>query len=550
MSQPELIIRTPEGAAQNVRLTQTPLSLGRSAANDLSFTDDSGLSRRHMAFEPLGSGWQVRDLGSKNGTFVNAERLADARPLRNGDRITAGRLTIEFRDTPARPRAESVSFVDQAEASVPLAGAVMTRLDLVLKPAAGPREREGAALFRSPPFQALIRAGRELAGHRPLDELFPLILELSMEAVGASRGVLMTLENGELSIRAARGAELRISRAVRDRILNDKASVLVRDAQFDEAFRSRESIVAHRVRSMMAVPLQTSSRVIGLIYVDMPNIIQPFTEEELALLTVMANIAAIRIEQARLAEVEQAERLMARELSQAAEIQNGLLPDSAPEIPGYDLAGHTIACRTVGGDYYDFLEYPGGCTGLLVGDVAGKGLSAALLMTSLQARVQVLAESGPDPKDAVTRLNRSLAGNCPGNRFVTFFYSVLDPATGELRYTNAGHNPPMVVRKGGAVERLETGGIVLGILDKQCYGESSTRLGPGDLLVLYSDGVTEACRTGEDEEFGEDRLAEFLAARPGHSSSDLISEILECLGEWTAGAPQADDMTLTILRRL
>ena len=143
-------------------------------------------------------------------------------------------------------------------------------------------------------------------------------------------------------------------------MLNDKTSILVRDAQLDDAFKGRMSIVEQKVHTMMAVPLQTKDRIIGLIYVDSPFVLREFTKDDLSLLTVMANIAAIRIEHARLAEVEQAERIMERDLSQAAEIQRGMLPAQAPDVPGADLAGFNAACRTVGGDYYDFFPYPDG----------------------------------------------------------------------------------------------------------------------------------------------------------------------------------------------
>ena len=190
----------------------------------------------------------------------------------------------------------------------------------------------------SPQMRALIRAGREFAGHRPLDELFQVIMDLSVEAVLAGRGVLMTLEKGGLlEVRAHRGDGFKISNTVRDRVLNEKASLLVRDAQIDQALREHMSIVEQKVRSMIAVPLQTNDRVIGLIYVDSPHLIREFSREDLNLLTVMANVAAIRIEHARLNEIEEAERAMAKDMQQAALIQKALLPSQAPDgrRPGY-----------------------------------------------------------------------------------------------------------------------------------------------------------------------------------------------------------------------
>ncbi len=525
-----LVISTPGGAPRVYPLGAAGVSVGRAPGNDLAFPDAAGLSRQHLAIESVDGAWTVRDLDSKNGTLVNAERISGPCALRNGDRITAGHLTIDFRGgvAPESP----VSFVEPSEASVPFAGAVVTTVGSL-----------------SRPLQAVIRAGQELAGDRPLAELFPLILDLALEAVGASRGVLMTVEAGDLVTRAARGAGFRISRAVRERILVDRTSLLVRDAQFDAAFRERRSIVEQHVRSMMAVPLETRGNVIGLIYVDLPNIIHPFTEEDLDLLTVMANVAAARIEHARMTEVEAAERAMARELAQAAEIQKNLLPYAAPTIPGFDLAGQTEACRTVGGDYFDFIPYLDGRLAVLVGDVAGKGMSAALLMSSLQARVQVLAESGGEPAQVVARLNRSLIANCPGNRFITFFYAVLDPATGELQYSNAGHNPPLVLRADGQVESLETGGTVLGVFPNADYAEGSIRLGLGDWVALYSDGITETCPAASEDEFGTEGLAQFLQQHASENACQVVTGAMACVSAYAGGLPPADDATLVLIRR-
>jgi len=401
----------------------------------------------------------------------------------------------------------------------------------------------------NPQMQALIRAGRELAGHRPLKELFEVIMDLSMEAVMAGRGVLMTLEGDQLVVRAARGAGFKISQTVRDRVLNEKSSLLVRDAQLDQALKAQMSIVQQKVRSMIAVPLQTNDRVIGLIYMDSPDMIREFTREDLGLLTVMANVAAIRIEHARLNEIELAERAMAKELEQAALIQKGLLPSASPKVAGLDIAGKTSSCRTVGGDYYDYLSFPDGRIAMLVGDVAGKGMPASLLMSSLQARVMVLFEDGDHLAQKVTRLNKSTCASCPENRFITFFMTVADPATGELVYTNAGHNPPQLVRAAGGVEQLQGGGMILGILPMATYQESRIKMEPGDVLVLYSDGVTEAAN-GSDEDFGEQRLGELVASLKDRPAIEIVNAIHTAVAQFTEGAPPADDITVVIARRL
>ncbi|HOK44740.1 MAG TPA: FHA domain-containing protein [Bryobacteraceae bacterium] len=362
----ELAVTSPDGKSRIVRLDGDSLSLGRSAANELCYPEDAGLSRQHVIFEREGEHWTARDLGSTNGTFINGTRLTEKRRLRPGDRIVASRVVIIYE--PGKRDEEKPVFFEGGEApdadNTVLAAATTLESLLKSEPASLKATRGGAGNWASP-ITTLLRAGRELTLRRPLPELYQVILDLALEATGARRGVLLTVEKGSLVVQASRGDGLRISSAVRDRVLESRTSVLVRDTALDEALRKRHSIVAQSVRTLMAVPLQTDDKVIGLIYVDSPEFFRQFTTDDLNLLTVLANVAGIRIERERLAEVEQAERLMAAELEQAAEIQRQLLPSAAPSVPGLDLAGYTAPCRTVGGDYYDFLTLPDGRIGLV-----------------------------------------------------------------------------------------------------------------------------------------------------------------------------------------
>jgi len=540
-----ILIQGPDGQTKTVPLSGSRLAVGRSSGVELSFPEDAGLSRQHFALEPAGDDWTVQDLGSKNGTFVNAIPLKARLVLRPGDRITAGHLSIVFAPESNAPPPDVVVF-EGGEGESPSTSTLVTSLEnanrtIVVEPGGGAKP--------SAAMQALIHAGQELAENRPLTDLFPLILDLSIQAVNAQRGVLLLLEGEELVTKAYKGDTFRISTAVRDRVLHEKSSVLVRDAQLDDAFKGRMSIVEQKVHTMMAVPLETKDRIIGLIYVDSPFILREFTRNDLSLLTVMANVAAIRIEHARLAEVEAAERIMQRELSQAAEIQGGMLPARAPEIAGLDLAGFNVPCRTVGGDYFDFFPYAGPSVGLALGDVSGKGMPASLMMMALHARVHVLAENPGNLGDFMARLNKATCANCPSNRFITFFFSVLDAASGDLRFANAGHNPPVLLRASGEAKMLEGGGPVLGVISVAPYSEQSARLAPGDLLVLYSDGVTEANNPDFDE-FGEERFVRVLSENRTRPARQIVEAVTAALKEFTAGAPQADDITLVVAKRV
>jgi serine phosphatase RsbU (regulator of sigma subunit) len=542
----ELLIQCPDGQMKTVPLTGERLSIGRSSASELCFPEDAGLSRQHFAFESEGESWSVRDLGSKNGTFVNNIPLKAKLSLKPGDRITAGHLVIVFEPDAADP-AKGVVVFEGGDSNSPTTSTVVTSLEGALSNQTMAIQAGGAKT--SAPMQALIRAGQELSENRPLAELFPVILDLAIQAVNAQRGVLLILEGENLAPKAHKGEGFRISSGVRDRVLKEKSSILVRDAQMDDAFKGRMSIVEQKVHTMMAVPLQTKERIIGLIYVDSPFVLREFTKDDLSLLTVMANVAAIRIEHARLSEVEAIERRMARDLEQAAEIQSSFLPSSAPVVAGAELAGYNAACRTVGGDYYDFFTYPNGRVAMVLGDVSGKGMPASLMMAGLQERVQVLADEPQNLAAVMNRLNKITCKKCPSNRFITFFFCVLDPGTGELAYCNAGHNPPVIVRANGAVEYVDGGGTVLGILSIANYSEYRAKLEPGDALAIYSDGVTEATNA-KDEEFGDERFAEVLAANRQKSAAEIVAAVTQALTEFAAGSPPADDITLVVARRV
>ena len=546
----ELVVYEPAGATHVIPIATGRVSLGRAATNDLSYPEDSGLSRQHLVIERVGSDLVLRDLGSKNGTELNSQKVTGDNVLRPGDKVKAGRLTIEYRNGEAQSPSHTVMFVESTSTTVTSGTVIATNLATVLgakasksSPAAAP------ALSGSRPVDFLIRAGQELAAHRPLSELFTLILDLSIQAVQASRGVLLTMSGTELVVQAAKGENFQISSGVRDQVMNEKASLLVVDALSDSNFAERKSIVQHSVRSIIAVPLQTREAVIGLLYVDLSNLARFFTQDDLNLLTVMANIAAIRIEHAHLIEVEAAERIHSRELSQAADIQRGLLPRAAPEVAGLELAGYNLPCRTVGGDYFDYLPYGDGKLALLVGDVAGKGMAAALLMARLQAHAQVLTESGGELRQVVAKLNKAVSSRSPGNRFITFFMAVFDAAASTLTYCNAGHNPPMLIRAGGVIERLEEGGTVLGIFAGASFEEKTIPFDVGDLLILYSDGVVEACAANRDEEFGEERLARIVGNSCAVDLPRVIERVMVEMRTWSGDGSYADDVTLMLARR-
>ncbi len=441
---PELRIQMPDGTTRTVTLERDRYGLGRTLANELCYPEVSGLSREHLVFERTGANWVLRDLGSTNGTLINGTPVKAPHVLQPNDRVNAGQLTLTFTE-PARPAAPPQTVIFIEKPPTPPGGTTLTAtLDGLLS---DEREIQGIGHM-----QAFIRAGRELVGHMPLEKLFELILDLSVEAVKASRGVLMTLEDGELRVRASKGAGFRISSRVRDLVLNERRSLLVRDALRHEALAASESIVAQQIRSVLAVPLQAENRVSGLIYLDSPGFIQEFTTEDLNLLTVMGNMAAIRIEHARLIEVEQAEKLRAQELAHAAQIQQSILPHKFPAFPDrkeFELHAAMVPAKEVGGDFFDFFLLDPEHLGFVIGDVSGKGVPAALFMAVSRTLLRAFAQHRATPGECLAYMNSNLTAQSDSAMFTTVFYGILDTRTGELQFANGGHNRPYVLAVDG-----------------------------------------------------------------------------------------------------
>jgi phosphoserine phosphatase RsbU/P len=383
------------------------------------------------------------------------------------------------------------------------------------------------------------------------------VLELLLEAVAAERGAILLLEAGVPHIKAHRSRQSgdalsRISRSIARRVIEERVSLLLPNVLEDARFRSEDSILASGIRTAMCAPLWVSAAgegrdsVIGLVYVDKVQHAHAFTEDDLRVLTALANVAAAKIENVRLLEESLEKRRMEEDMRMAAEIQNGLLPHTAPRIPGWDLAGSNQPCRTVGGDYYDFAVERGRLL-LALGDVSGKGTGAALLMTVLRAAVRAHWME-PSLADAVSRINRTVCQNVPSSKYVTFFLASLDPATGRLDYVNAGHNPPILIRASGEVDKLTFGGLVLGIFEGVSYEGGSIVMEQGDTLVVYSDGVTETWDP-DGEEFGEDKLVALTVAERGKGADAVQNAILSEIERFEQGARATDDRTLVVLKR-
>jgi serine phosphatase RsbU (regulator of sigma subunit) len=347
---------------------------------------------------------------------------------------------------------------------------------------------------------------------------------------------------------SAVSGEVQVSQTIARMVLQEGQAVLTTDATRDPRFAPAQSIIVEQVHAAACVPLFDNREIIGLIYADRSRRTAPYEREDLEALTLLANLAAVKIENVRLFLRDEQMRIMERELAAAARIQQRLLPRRLPEPPGYDLAAHNTPCRGVGGDLYDFLLRDESRLVLALGDVSGKGMGAALLMATTQAALRAYFSTAATLEEVLTRLNRHICASSGDEQFVTLFCAEIELASGRLRYVSAGHNPSLLLRSEGSLERLRSGGMVLGILPELEYRSTETALGPGDLLVAYSDGITE-CHDPEGELFEEERLERLLAERPEAAPGDLQREILAACASFAGSAEQYDDMTLALLRR-
>jgi serine phosphatase RsbU (regulator of sigma subunit) len=580
---PRLIVRaTPSHGDSVVELNRPRTTIGRSARNDLCI-EDPFASRLHAEVRKRGDAFLLSDLGSANGTQLNGARLAAPAQLRDRDLIRIGETEIEYTEradtAPARGRT-SVLVSDHRNSQSPEAtiapGARNSAADLLLSfetsqrtqvaPMPGLASGQSVQPMQEDMLAIISRVSLTLLSPLSLDETLRQVLECVFEALPADRGYVMLLESAEdqpadtppdLICKAMKtrtpsppGEEINIeiSRSITDRVLRLGESVLTSDAQHDPRFQQQQSVVLGGLRSVMAVPLAIENRVSGMIYVDNPFHINRFTERHLQLLALIASVAAIRIENVRLLEGQEEQKRMENELALAGEIQLRLHPESSPSIPGYDLVGVSFPCYEIGGDYYDFIAKRDGRHVIALGDVSGKGTAAALLMSSVHAAVRAHTTTRLSAAEVLSEINQYIYDNTPANRYVTLFYSELDPQTHQLTYINCGHNSPLLVRASGEVTALDIGGFPVGITPFGDYHEGIVTLEPGDVLVIYSDGASE-CLNEAGEEFGEARLIEITQKNRGRTAAGLRDRIDESLTRFQGRAKSVDDLTLVILKR-
>ncbi|MEN6312503.1 MAG: SpoIIE family protein phosphatase [Acidobacteriota bacterium] len=553
----DLFIYPKSGEPWTFHLDRKKISIGRAATNDIILPDQF-TSSCHAVITAADEGYVLEDQASKNGTFLKGLRITGKTALTTGDRIHIGETDIVF-DQELRPDVKIVDGTTFTRSS----NTIINVRDILRKPPTAvflkpaPGGRDLAGLQQDQKFVAVLsEVSQALIYHMKLAPLLDHIMDLITQYIPMDRGVLMIREGGggqlvdkvvRIHDSPLRNMSIRVSRSIIRTALDKNSAVLISDIQSDEQLRGQVSVIQAQIHSAMCVPLWNNQEIIGLIYCDRAALLGQFSEEDLKLLTLLANLAAVKIENARLEEDRIEKLRMEQEMKTAIDIQKNFLPRADPVFDPYDISGDTRACRHVGGDYYDFIPVAPDRLGVVIADVSGKGVSAALLMASLRAALYGEIPVTRDLAELAANLNDFVHRSSDSRSFISFFFGVLDRRTGEVVYVNAGHNPPVISGPAG-VRSLESTGFCLGMFPSVQYETRTFRLEADELLCLYTDGIVEH-RNAEKEEFGDDRLAERLRASAGTPARELVEKIYDDVIGFAGCDEPGDDMTLVVVKR-
>jgi sigma-B regulation protein RsbU (phosphoserine phosphatase) len=395
-----------------------------------------------------------------------------------------------------------------------------------------------------------------------LDEVLNRVMDEVIAIVHAERGFVMLHEaDGHLTFRVARGMDqttiqdpqFQVSRSIVERVAREGQPLLTSNAQLDDRLSTRQSIAVLGLRSVLCVPLKTRDQTTGVVYVDSRIRTGLFSQADLDLITSIASSAAIAIENARLYQVAVERGRLERELQMAREVQASLLPRETPQVHGWEFAARWHPARQVAGDYYDFIPLGGQRLGLVVADVSDKGMPAALFMALTRSTIRASVGQAPRPAEGIALANRLLCADASGGMFVTLFYALFDLQTGEMTYVNAGHNPPLLCA-GGACERwtwieLTRTGMALGVVEDAPFEQRTVQIDPGDSVLFYTDGVTEAM-DAQERLFGTERLLGMLREERNARAAQMLDALESALHGHVGETSRADDVTVVAVSRL
>jgi serine phosphatase RsbU (regulator of sigma subunit) len=533
----------------NWSLNEGVYILGRSVDCDLVINDTT-VSRKHARIEISGDKTiMLTDLGSHNGTVVNGRKISKPLPIHHSDVILLGRIEIQVTEK------ETASTCDGSLKITELPGELTYATRLPVEKALRPLP---TTIIDSPGvLKSISEMGKMLILPGPEEEMFGKALELLREVLPADRLAIFLTEELDNNISLAScwvadkdsSESFSISRTILNDLLRKKNAILISDVQSDTKFAEQQSIVTSSITSVIVVPLLDEGKIWGILYADTISLSKYFTEDYLRLTAIFGNILAAKISHCNLLKERQAREILESEIKAASKIQEQLLPGEIPIIDRYSFDAFQIQCRMVGGDLYDISELDGGKILFLLADVSGKGIGAALLASNILASFRILYKTrGFNLLEATCSISEQLLSFSRPGDFATLFIGILDPQTNKIRYINAGHEPPLIIRKDGNVDFLKASGIPIGALDMPTWREEIAELGIGDFLFAFTDGITEATND-KGALFGDKSLIKHLTKcqelSPENITGCIMGEIYSFIGE----TPRSDDITILIVHR-
>jgi len=544
----KLHITPAEGDPFEYAVDVDSLVIGRSSRCDLAVADRC-LSRQHLRLFQLDGTWMVEDLGSRNGTRVNGLLISKPSAVRVGDAIAVSTSLIVVGGAAADG---SESTWDHTQSVFRAATEILSDSAREL---AQPVTAENAELQRATnQLRVLNDVHLALADSLTTEELFDAVLDRVFAHLQPKHGAVF-LKHGEELIRVAGRSQTDItedfpeSTSLAREVIDKGLAAVVHDTRTDARFAGAESLVDAGVRTLIAAPLLTPDGALGMIVLSSTLAETQFAERDMELLVVVASATGLKMRNLALAEEAAERQRFEREVALARRIQVALLPAEMPQIPGIEIFGRNIPSRGVSGDYYQVVERADGDeVAIVIADVSGKGIAASLLTGYVDALFNAYLGEGLGPREIFNRVSPQMNSKTPVEQFATAFLGIYTVATGAIRFASAGHDPTILVRASGEVELLNPTGMPLGLMPEAVYTASEAHVEPGDTLVLYTDGITEAARP-DDEMFERERLIEVCREHRGESPEELAVSIDATVDAFVEGVPYHDDRTLVILRR-
>ncbi len=564
-----ILLKSPEGAAPNkmIALTGEPQIIGRDADRCQIVIPHHAVSREHAKITVQNGQFYIEDLKSRNHTYVNSKEVGKELPnrtqLKGDDRIKICDFLFQFRDDKPKPRPLPIDMTkghqdqfDEEETSG------MTTIEAMQGKVSA---QDFLQVAPSERLRALLEISTGLAKMLDLDSLLPQVAETLFGVFKqADRCFVIFQESGKLipKVQRARrlgGDDTRFSKTIVRKTIDSMQSYLSEDASSDISLGPAASIAEFKIRSVMCVPLASSDgQPLGAIQLDTQDRAKKFMTDDLNMLTIVANLASVAIEKGRLHETVLAREKEQKEIELARKVQLGFLPQTLPEVNGYEFFSHYSPAQTVGGDYYDFVPLPGGRYAVVLGDVAGKGVPAALLVAKLSSEVRFCLITEPNPAKAISLLNDQMLRGGLQDRFVTLAALVLDPVSNQVVVVNAGHMSPKLfaASKGTLTDMIaeEVIGPAIGFVPGIQYESVTINLEPGDVVSVYTDGVTEAMNQSGSL-FGADNVDKNLipedALPPeGNMPKRFGERLVSAVRKHAGGHPQNDDIAVVCFGRL